>query len=168
MEIALTVNGRDHMADVEPRLLLVDLLRDLGYTSVHEGCDEGRCGCCTVLLDGQAVKSCLMFAVQADGRAVRTAEGLADGGDLHPIQKAFLENDATQCGFCTPGMLMVSLDILSGSTPLSEGMVREALKGNICRCTGYSGIVRAVIDTSAEERKKKGPAKPRRRNPQKK
>ncbi len=154
VRVRLVVNGEEHIVDVEPRKLLVDLLRDLGYLSVHKGCDEGRCGACTILLDGSAVKSCLIFAVQADGSEVLTAEGLIRGEELHPLQKAFTENFAVQCGFCTPGMLMTAYDFLSKEGEVDEGKVREAIVGNLCRCTGYVNIIRAILD--AAERKKGG------------
>ncbi len=152
--VRLVVNGEEHVVDVEPRKLLVDLLRDLGYLSVHKGCDEGKCGACTVLLDGSAVKSCLIFAVQADGSEILTAEGLAKGEELHPLQKAFTENFAIQCGFCTPGMLMTAYDFLNKEEDVDERKAREAIVGNLCRCTGYVNIVKAILD--AAERKKGG------------
>lgn len=152
--VRLVVNGEERVVEVEPRKLLVDLLRDLGYLSVHKGCDEGKCGACTVLLDGRAVKSCLIFAVQADGSEIITAEGLARGDELHPLQKAFMDNFAVQCGYCTPGMLMTVYDFLAKEGEVDEEKVREAIVGNLCRCTGYVNIIKAILD--AAERKKRG------------
>lgn len=148
MHIAFTVNGKKREADVEPRVLLVDLLRDSGLLSVHQGCDEGRCGACTIIMDGAAVKSCLLFGVQADGSSILTSEGLSSEGGLHPLQEAFSECAAVQCGFCTPGVLMTSYDLLQRSPGLDEASVRKAIEGNICRCTGYSGIVDAILKAS--------------------
>jgi carbon-monoxide dehydrogenase small subunit len=146
--IQLTVNGRPAAGDVEPRRLLADFLRrDLGLTGTHLGCEHGICGACTVLLDGEPVRSCLLFAVQVDGREITTVEGLATGDRLHPIQEAFREEHALQCGFCTPGFLTTLAAYLdgldSGDEPDDEA-IREAISGNICRCTGYVNIVRAV------------------------
>ncbi|HVP24312.1 MAG TPA: (2Fe-2S)-binding protein [Conexivisphaerales archaeon] len=148
MHIVFTVNGKKREADVEPRVLLVDLLRDSGLLSVHQGCDEGRCGACTIIMDGAAVKSCLLFGVQADGSSILTSEGLSSEGGLHPLQEAFSECAAVQCGFCTPGVLMTSYDLLQRSPGLDEASVRKAIEGNICRCTGYSGIVDAILKAS--------------------
>jgi aerobic carbon-monoxide dehydrogenase small subunit len=143
--INLTVNGRAQASAVEPRLLLVHLLRDsLGLTGTHVGCDTSQCGACTVLLDGRAVKSCTVLAVQADGSNVTTIEGVAANGRLHPVQEAFRQEHGLQCGFCTPGMIMSSLDLLSKNADPSEAEIRHALEGNICRCTGYHNIVKAV------------------------
>jgi len=144
-EITLTVNGRAVTRDVEPRTLLVHFLRDaLGLTGTHVGCDTSQCGACTVLLDGRGVKSCTVLAVQAAGGAVTTIEGLASNGALHPLQAAFRETHGLQCGFCTPGMIMSSVDLLSRNPSPSEGEIRHALEGNLCRCTGYHNIVKAV------------------------
>ena len=144
-EINVTVNGRAHTRDVEPRTLLVHFLRDvLGLTGTHVGCDTSQCGACTVLLDGRGVKSCTVLAVQADGSAVTTIEGIATDGVMHPLQAAFREEHGLQCGFCTPGMIMSSIDLLSRNASPSEGEIRHALEGNICRCTGYHNIVKAV------------------------
>jgi carbon-monoxide dehydrogenase small subunit len=141
----VTVNGRAHARDVEPRTLLVHFLRDvLGLTGTHVGCDTSQCGACTVLLDGRGVKSCTMFAVQADGSAVTTIEGIATDGVMHPLQEAFRQEHGLQCGFCTPGMIMSSIDLLSRNAHPSEAEIRHALEGNICRCTGYHNIVKAV------------------------
>lgn len=154
MKIKITVNKKEYELDVEPRKLLVDVLRELGHRSVHIGCDDGKCGACTVILDGKAVKSCLLLAVQADGSNIITAEGLARDGELHPLQKAFTENFAIQCGYCTPGMLMTAYDFLSKANKVDEESVREAISGNLCRCTGYVNIVKAILDVA--ERKRRG------------
>jgi len=145
-EITLTVNGATHTNQVEPRLLLADYLRSvLDLTGTHVGCDTSNCGACTVSLNGDAVKSCTVFAVQADGADVTTLEGLAsDDGTLHPIQEGFWEKHGLQCGFCTPGMIMSSLDLLSKNPSPTEAEIREGLSGNLCRCTGYHNIVLAV------------------------
>ena len=145
-EITLTVNGATHTDQVEPRLLLADYLRSvLDLTGTHVGCDTSNCGACTVSLNGDAVKSCTVFAVQADGADVTTLEGLAsDDGTLHPIQEGFWEKHGLQCGFCTPGMIMSSLDLLSKNPNPTEAEIREGLSGNLCRCTGYHNIVLAV------------------------
>ena len=143
--IRLTVNGAPVEARVEPRRLLADFLRrDLDLTGTHLGCEHGVCGACTILLDGAAVRSCLLFAVQANGHTVTTVEGLAEAGRLHPIQNAFREEHALQCGFCTPGFLMTLAAFLAEVEDPSEEEIREAISGNICRCTGYVNIVRAV------------------------
>ena len=144
-EISVTVNGATHTSDVEPRLLLVEYLRDtLNMTGTHVGCDTSGCGACTVILNGSAVKSCTVFAVQADGGEVTTVEGLATNGDLHPIQEGFWEMHGLQCGFCTPGMIMSSVDLLQKNPDPSEDEIRRGLAGNFCRCTGYHNIVKAV------------------------
>jgi carbon-monoxide dehydrogenase small subunit len=143
--ITVTVNGQEHSLEVEPRLLLAHLLREnLGLTGTHVGCDTTSCGACTVLVDGVPVKSCTHFAVQVDGREVTTVEGLAQGGELHPIQQGFHEEHGLQCGFCTPGMMLVSAALLEENPDPSEEEIRWALSGNICRCTGYQNIVKAV------------------------
>ncbi len=144
--IAMSVNGTLHEGLVEPRRLLADFLReDLGFTGTHLGCEHGVCGACTVLLDGETVRSCLLFAVQASGRTVMTIEGLAaPDGSLHPIQAAFWEEHGLQCGFCTPGFLMTTYELLQANTKPSEDEIRAAISGNLCRCTGYQNIVRAV------------------------
>jgi carbon-monoxide dehydrogenase small subunit len=145
MQIDVTVNGAARSADVEPRLLLVGLLRDvLRLTGTHVGCDTSSCGVCTVLLDGVPVKSCTMFAVQADGREVTTVEGLMSGAALHPVQQAFHEEHGLQCGFCTPAMLLVGAALLERNPDPSEAEVRWAISGNLCRCTGYQNIVKAI------------------------
>jgi len=144
-EIAVTVNGEARSVEVEPRLLLVHLLREkLGLTGTHVGCDTTSCGACTVLVDGIPVKSCTHFAVQVDGRKVTTVEGLAEGMKLHPVQQGFTEEHGLQCGFCTPGMLLVSAALLEENRDPTEEEIRWALSGNICRCTGYQNIVKAV------------------------
>jgi aerobic-type carbon monoxide dehydrogenase small subunit (CoxS/CutS family) len=151
VRIAVDVNGRRHEADVEPRTLLSDFLRhDLGLTGTHVGCEHGVCGACTVQVDDEPVRSCLMFAVQADGRSVRTVEALeGDDGALHPLQVAFHEAHALQCGFCTPGFLMSLEPFVRDRPDASEAEIREALAGNLCRCTGYEGIVEAVRRAAA-------------------
>jgi carbon-monoxide dehydrogenase small subunit len=144
-KIVVTVNGRAHTADAEPRRLLADFLREeLGLTGTHLGCEHGVCGACTVLCDGLPVRACLMFAVQADGASVETVEGLADGEALHPIQQAFWDAHALQCGFCTPGFLMTLKYFLAKHPTPSQDEIREVLAGNLCRCTGYANIVTAV------------------------
>ncbi len=146
MKITVTVNGVAYTRDVEPRTLLAYFLReDCGLTGTHVGCDTSSCGCCVVLVDGdRAVKSCTMFAVQADGREVRTVEGLAEGGVLHPLQQGFWDQHGLQCGYCTPGMLLASYALLKHTPNPSEAQIREGLAGNLCRCTGYQNIVKAV------------------------
>ena len=144
-QIALTVNGERREADVEPRQLLVYFLRDqLRLTGTNVGCDTSSCGACTVLVDGESVKSCTLLAVQADGADVTTIEGLATGDDLHPVQQAFREEHALQCGFCTPGFVLATVSLLRENPSPSETEIRHALEGNLCRCTGYHNIVRAV------------------------
>jgi aerobic carbon-monoxide dehydrogenase small subunit len=151
--ITVTVNGGQHSLEVEPRLLLVHLLREqLGLTGTHVGCDTTSCGACTVLVDGVPVKSCTHFAVQVDGREVTTVEGLAQGGELHPLQQGFKEEHGLQCGFCTPGMLLVSAALLEENPDPTEAEIRWALSGNICRCTGYQNIVKAVQWAAAKRR----------------
>ena len=143
--IAVTVNGERREADVEPRQLLVYFLREeLGLTGTNVGCDTSSCGSCTVLLDGESVKSCTVLAVQADGTEVTTIEGLAENGGLHPVQRAFHEHHALQCGYCTPGMVMATVSLLAEQPRPSEAEIRQALEGNLCRCTGYHNIVKAV------------------------
>ena len=149
MEIKLRVNSEEVVRDVEPRLLLVHLLRDtLGLTGAHVGCDTTNCGACTVHLDGHPVKSCTVLAVQADGASVTTIEGLAADVELHPLQEAFWNDHALQCGYCTPGMIMSAAGLLAENPSPSEEQVRHALDGNLCRCTGYHNIVRAVVDAA--------------------
>jgi carbon-monoxide dehydrogenase small subunit len=141
----MTVNGREVSGDVEPRLLLVDYLRnDLGLTGTNIGCDTSQCGACTVHLDGIAAKSCTVLAVQAEGMSITTIEGLASNGELHPMQQAFWDSHGLQCGFCTPGMVMASVKLAEGNPGISDDEVRHGLEGNLCRCTGYENIVKAV------------------------
>ena len=153
--VRVVVNGRGYEAEVEPRRTLADFLRhDLDLTGTHVGCEHGVCGACTILLDGAAVRSCLLLAVQADGHEITTVEGLASpSGELSPIQQAFHEHHALQCGFCTPGFLISITELLERQPGLSdERAVREALSGNLCRCTGYAGIVDAVLEVAAQQR----------------
>ena len=143
--VSMTINGQSVTRDVEPRTLLVDLLRqDLGLTGTHVGCDTSQCGACVVHLNGKSVKSCTMLALQAEGAQVTTIEGLAKNGQLHPMQEAFREHHALQCGFCTPGMIMSAIDLLQHNPKPSEREIREWLEGNLCRCTGYHNIVKAI------------------------
>jgi carbon-monoxide dehydrogenase small subunit len=145
MQVTVTVNGVERTADVEPRLLLVHLIRDVfELTGTHIGCDTTSCGACTVLLDGKPVKSCTLFGVQADGREITTVEGLVQDGQLHPIQAAFKEEHGLQCGYCTPGMMLVGKALLEENPTPSDEEVRWAISGNICRCTGYMNIVKAI------------------------
>jgi carbon-monoxide dehydrogenase small subunit len=147
---AVTVNGMRREADVEPRHLLVYYLReDLGLTGTTVGCDTTSCGACTVLLDGESVKSCTMLAVQADGRDITTIEGMASDGELHPLQRAFHENHGLQCGYCTPGMIMAAASFLREHPSPTEEEIREGLEGNLCRCTGYQNIVKSVLAAAA-------------------
>jgi carbon-monoxide dehydrogenase small subunit len=150
--VALTVNGERHELDLEPRELLVYVLRErLGLTGTNVGCDTSSCGACTVLLDGESVKSCTVLGVQADGRAITTIEGLATNGALHPVQQAFHEHHALQCGYCTPGMVMAAVSLIESGEAGSEEAIRAGLEGNLCRCTGYHNIVKAVA-SAAEAR----------------
>ncbi len=145
MRFSATINGSERTLDVEPRTLLVSALRDgLGLTGTKIGCDTSRCGACTVLVDGLALKSCTALALSLNGRSILTIEGLAASGELHPVQLAFRENHGLQCGFCTPGMIMTTLDLLSRDDNPDDHAIRHALHGNLCRCTGYQGIVEAV------------------------
>lgn len=149
--ISLKINGKSYSHEVEPRLLLIHYLREvLGLTGPHVGCETSICGACTVALDGKAVKACTMFAVQADGREVLTIEGLASNGHLHPVQEAFWNEHALQCGFCTPGMIMASKQLLERTPHPSEDEIRHGLEGNLCRCTGYQHIVNAVKTAAAK------------------
>lgn len=144
-QVSITINGKTYKNDVEPRLLLVHYIRDvLGLTGTHIGCDTSQCGACTVLVDGEAVKSCTVFTVQADGASLTTVEGLAKDGELHPIQEGFWEEHGLQCGFCTPGMLLTSVQLLERNPNPTEAEIRHALEGNLCRCTGYHNIVKAI------------------------
>ena len=151
--VTLTVNGTGYSRDIEPTLLLVEYLREtLGLTGTHVGCDTSQCGACTVLVNGRATKSCTMLAVQADGSKVITVEGLAKNGDLHPIQRAFAKEHALQCGFCTPGLMITAVDFLERNASPSDALIRHAIEGNLCRCTGYHNIVNAIRTASAEMR----------------
>ncbi|HEX4539217.1 MAG TPA: (2Fe-2S)-binding protein [Acidimicrobiales bacterium] len=146
MRVRLSVNGASHEHEIEPRLLLVHYLREVvGLTGTNVGCDTSSCGACTVLMDGESVKSCTVLAVQADGTEVTTIEGMARDGDMHPIQEAFREHHALQCGYCTPGMVMAAASLLEEHRDPTEAEVREGLEGNLCRCTGYHNIVKAVL-----------------------
>ena len=151
MNVSLTVNGEARVVDVSPNTLLVELLRGhLGLTGTHVGCDTSQCGACTVHLNGNSVKSCTMLALQAEGASVTTIEGIGTPETLHPMQAAFRECHALQCGFCTPGMIMSAIDLVKNSPTLDEAMVRRGLEGNICRCTGYHNIVRAVLTAATQ------------------
>ena len=153
-EITLNINGRDHVVRVEPRKTLVDAIRDdCGQTGTHIGCEHGICGACTVIVDDEAVRACLMFAVQAQGKRIRTVEGLAQGDKLHPLQSAFMAHHALQCGFCTPGFLMLATNVLEQSPEISDADILNVLSSNLCRCTGYQNIVKAVRSVAADMRK---------------
>lgn len=153
MRLTLTVNGRRREDEVEARMLLVHYLRDVAeLTGTHVGCETSLCGACTVLVDGNAVKSCTVLAVQADGAKVTTVEGLAQDGKLHPVQQAFWEEHGLQCGYCTPGMIMASVDLLSRNAKPTEPEIRHALEGNLCRCTGYQHIIKAVQNAADKMR----------------
>ena len=157
VQITVTVNGEEQAGEVEPRLLLVHFIREtLGLTGTHIGCDTTHCGACTVILDGRPVKSCTVFAVQANGRKVMTVEGLKQDGNLHPIQEAFTEEHGLQCGFCTPGMMMTGVAFLGDNPSPSNAEIRQAISGNLCRCTGYVNIVKAY--QSAAEKLREGSA----------
>ena len=150
-QISLTVNGVQHEAKVEPRQLLVYFLREqLALTGTNVGCDTSTCGSCTILVNGKSAKSCTLLAVQADGAEVTTIEGLANDGEMHPLQKAFHENHALQCGYCTPGMIMASVDLIASNQDMSDEDIRMGLEGNLCRCTGYQNIVKAVQQAAGE------------------
>ncbi len=151
MKVSITVNGKLYVRDIEPRMLLVNFIREeLGLTGTNVGCDTSQCGACTVHMDGRAIKSCTCFAVQADGRQVTTIEGMASGDTLHPMQEAFWEKHGLQCGFCTPGMIMATTAYLKDHPNPTEAEIRHALDGNFCRCTGYQNIV-AAVKTAAEK-----------------
>lgn len=159
MRVTLSINGEKHEADVEPRLLLVHLIRDvLRLTGTHIGCDTTHCGACTVLMDGRAVKSCTVFAVQARGKEIMTVEGLEQDGKLHPLQEGFMAEHGLQCGFCTPGMLMTSHAFLGKHPTPTEADIRRAISGNLCRCTGYVNIVAAIKDAADKMRGTPAPA----------
>jgi carbon-monoxide dehydrogenase small subunit len=152
-KLTLTVNGDRYETEVEPRRTLADAIRDdCGLTGTHLGCEHGVCGACTVLVDGRPVRSCLMFAVQAEGAEIRTVEGLADGDELHPMQKAFWQHHGLQCGFCTPGFLMLAVGALEANPAIDDGELLDVLASNLCRCTGYQNIVKAVRAAAAEMR----------------
>ena len=153
VEVTLSINGRDYPLRLEPRRTLLDAIRDeCGLTGTHMGCEHGVCGACTVLLDGQPIRACLMFAVQAEGAAIRTIEGLAAGDALNPVQRAFIAHHGVQCGFCTPGFLMLATGVLARDPDISDDELREVLSSNLCRCTGYQNIVAAVRAALAELR----------------
>jgi len=153
-EIRLTVNGKSYEGRCEPRKLLVDFVReDLGLTGTHIGCEHGICGACTIILDDEAVRACLMFAVQANGRKIRTVEGLANGDTLHPIQQAFIDHHGLQCGFCTPGFLMLAVNVLERQPDIGDEEMLDVLASNLCRCTGYQNIIKAVRAAALEMRK---------------
>ena len=159
--IACTVNGVRREAEVEPRLLLVSFLREtLGLTGTNVGCDTSSCGACTVLMDGKSVKSCTVLAVQADGAEITTIEGLASDGQLHPLQEAFRNNHGLQCGFCTPGMIMAGLGLIESGAGMGDVEVRLGLEGNLCRCTGYQNIVKAIQEAAGEMRQAAPAAQP--------
>jgi aerobic carbon-monoxide dehydrogenase small subunit len=152
MRVSVTINGTKQEHEVEPRLLLVHYIREVvGLTGTNIGCDTSSCGACTVLVDGESVKSCTMLAVQADGLDITTIEGLADGDELHPVQAAFREHHGLQCGYCTPGMVMAAVSLLQEKDKPTEREVREGLEGNLCRCTGYHNIVKAVMAAAGSE-----------------
>jgi carbon-monoxide dehydrogenase small subunit len=157
-EITLAINGHDHLVRVEPRRTLADAIReDCGQTGTHLGCEHGVCGACTVLVDGEPVRSCLMFAVQAAGKPIRTVEGLASGPDFHPLQRAFMEHHGLQCGFCTPGFLMLAVGVLEREPDIADDDLIDVLASNLCRCTGYQNIVKAVRAAAAEMRQQRSP-----------
>jgi carbon-monoxide dehydrogenase small subunit len=159
MDITLKINGRDYNVQAEPRRTLVDVIRDdCGQTGTHIGCEHGVCGACTVLVNGEPVRSCLMFAVQANGKEIRTVEGLAKGDELHPLQRAFMEHHALQCGFCTPGFLMLCAGVLEREPDISDEDMLDVLASNLCRCTGYQNIIKAVRAVAADMRGQKGAA----------
>src|SRR5437588_4326684 len=154
VDLKLRINGRDHAVRVEPRKTLVDAIReDCGLTGTHIGCEHGVCGACTVILGDEAVRSCLMFAVQAQGKPIRTVEGLADGDQLHPLQAAFIAHHGLQCGFCTPGFLMLAVNALETNPEITDEEILDVLSSNLCRCTGYQNIVKAVRSTAHEMRR---------------
>jgi carbon-monoxide dehydrogenase small subunit len=153
IEITLNINGRDHAIGVEPRRTLADAIReDCGQTGTHVGCEHGICGACTVIVGDDAVRSCLMFAVQAQGRRIRTVEGLANGDTLHPLQSAFIAHHALQCGFCTPGFLMLAVNVLEKHPEITDDEILDVLSSNLCRCTGYQNIIKAVRAAAKEAR----------------
>ena len=152
-DITLTINGREHSLSVDPRRILADVIREeCGQTGTHLGCEHGVCGTCTIIVGGGTVRSCLMFAVQCDGAEIRTVEGLAHKGELHPLQRAFMQHHALQCGFCTPGFLMLAVGVLEREPNISDDDLLDVLSSNLCRCTGYANIVKAVRAAAAEMR----------------
>ena len=154
VNVLLRINGRDHEISVEPRKTLVDAIRDdCGQTGTHIGCEHGICGACTVILDDEAVRSCLMFAVQAQGRKIRTVEGLAQGDKLHPMQESFIKHHGLQCGFCTPGFLMLAVNVLERQPDIGDEELLDVLSSNLCRCTGYQNIIAAVRAVAADMRR---------------
>jgi aerobic carbon-monoxide dehydrogenase small subunit len=153
VDITLNINGREYAVRAEPRRTLVDVIRDdCGQTGTHIGCEHGVCGACTIILDNEAVRSCLMFAIQADGKKIRTVEGLADGDKLHPLQNAFITHHGLQCGFCTPGFLMLATNAIETNPDITDEEILEVLSSNLCRCTGYQNIIKAVRSAAAEMR----------------
>ncbi len=157
IDVTLNVNGRDHTARIEPRTLLVDFLRhDLQLTGTHVGCEHGVCGACTVMMDGRTARSCLHFAIAVQGSEIRTVECLAEGAELHPIQEAFHQNHGLQCGYCTPGMLMTTVELLERNPDPDTGDIRQALADNLCRCTGYVNIIKSVSDAASRMRQTGG------------
>ena len=158
-DITLNINGRDYPIRVEPRKTLVDAIRDdCGQTGTHIGCEHGVCGTCTIIVDDEAVRSCLMFAVQAQGKKIRTVEGLANGEELHPLQRAFIENHGLQCGYCTPGFLMLATNVLEKNPNIGDEELLDVLASNLCRCTGYQNIIKAVRAARDEMRGARAPA----------
>jgi carbon-monoxide dehydrogenase small subunit len=154
IELTLNINGRDHAIKVEPRRTLADAIReDCGQTGTHIGCEHGVCGACTVIVDGAPVRSCLMFAAQAEGKTIRTVEGLAKGEELHPMQQAFIDHHGLQCGFCTPGFLMLAVGVIEREPAISDEELIDVLSSNLCRCTGYQNIIKAVRAGAQEMRK---------------
>ena len=159
IDLTLHINGRDHAIRVEPRKTLVDAIRDdCGQTGTHIGCEHGICGACTVILDDEAVRSCLMFAVQAQGKKIRTVEGLATGDTLHPLQAAFIKHHGLQCGFCTPGFLMLAVNVLERQPDIGDEELLDVLSSNLCRCTGYQNIIAAVRAVADDMRRTGAPA----------
>jgi carbon-monoxide dehydrogenase small subunit len=161
IDITLHLNGARHAVSVEPRRTLVDVIRDdCGLTGTHIGCEHGVCGACTVIVDGEAVRSCLMFAVQANGKTIRTVEGLADGAAMHPLQRAFMAHHGLQCGFCTPGFLMLAVNVLERQPGIVDEDLMDVLSSNLCRCTGYQNIIKAVKAARADMAGGTAPASP--------
>jgi carbon-monoxide dehydrogenase small subunit len=158
-DVTLSINGRGYTIRIEPRKTLVDAIRDdCGQTGTHIGCEHGVCGACTVVIDGEAVRSCLMFAVQVEGKDIRTVEGLAKGSELHPLQRAFIANHGLQCGFCTPGFLMLAVNALEKDPNIDDAALVDLLSSNLCRCTGYANIIKSVRAAAVEMREAKARA----------